>query len=168
MVRKFFKEYIKFDDQSEEYFVGQLLREVSFNFCLEDLSTILKIMNLYPNGFTMLYKPQVLNRVPLPISESRAIYILKCVAFTLANAEQRGIIHRDIKPDNILIGYRNNIYIADWGIAKYMNFFVKTNSLLVQALHYRAPELLVKVSSIDPKKIDVWSLGIVILHHDID
>ncbi|MGE5101699.1 MAG: serine/threonine-protein kinase, partial [Deltaproteobacteria bacterium] len=58
---------------------------------------------------------QRLTRGPLPINE--AIGILREVAKALAYAHERGVVHRDIKPDNVLITGGTAV-VTDFGIAK--------------------------------------------------
>jgi len=75
----------------------------------------------------------------------------------------RYIIHRDIKPDNILINIYNEVKIADFGLARI--FYPKpedknpeSEPWNVITLHYRPPELLLGAKEYGPE-IDVWSLA---------
>ena len=49
---------------------------------------------------------------------NRLLGILLNVCETVASAHDKGIIHRDIKPDNILIDRQESVYVIDWGLAK--------------------------------------------------
>ncbi len=48
----------------------------------------------------------------------RAVEILVRVAETLAYAHERGVVHRDIKPDNVRVGRLGQVYVTDWGLAR--------------------------------------------------
>jgi serine/threonine-protein kinase len=53
---------------------------------------------------------------PLPIEESNKI--IEAVGNGLAYAHGKGVLHRDVKPSNILIGQDGRIYLADFGLAR--------------------------------------------------
>src|SRR5205823_906999 len=53
---------------------------------------------------------------PLPLA--RVAMLLDQIAAALAAAHRQGVIHRDLKPDNILLDEEGNAYLADFGIAK--------------------------------------------------
>jgi serine/threonine-protein kinase len=49
---------------------------------------------------------------------SRLVSALAQICGALFYAHQRGVLHRDIKPDNVLLGDFGEVYLADWGVAK--------------------------------------------------
>lgn len=98
-----------------------------------------------------------LTRGPLPVAD--AVRIAAEIADGLTAAHAQGVVHRDVKPDNILLTPRGAC-ILDFGIAKIMGAsFTQTRSFLGTAA-YMSPEQ----TSGDPvdQRADVWSLGVVL------
>ncbi|POZ58431.1 serine/threonine protein kinase [Dehalococcoides mccartyi] len=95
----------------------------------------------------------------VPISEVVEIITQVCMGLSVAHAERPPIIHRDIKPQNILVGYDTNglrIRIADFGLAKNVNPL----TLLASAKGtpaFKPPESL---SNVDSCAADVWGIGV--------
>ena len=94
-----------------------------------------------------------------PLSEKELARIGADVASGLAHAHEKGIIHRDIKPQNILLDSYGNSKLADFGIARALDatHATRTGSYLGTA-SYSSPEQLRggEVTS----KSDVYSLGV--------
>ena len=70
------------------------------------------------------------------------------------------MLHRDLKPQNLLIDRRGYIKLADFGLARAFGMPVRTYTHEVVTLWYRAPEILLG-SKFYSTSVDVWSLGCV-------
>lgn len=70
----------------------------------------------------------------------------------------RRILHRDLKPQNLLIDRKGNIKLADFGLARAFGLPVRTYTHEVVTLWYRAPEILLGVREYSTP-VDIWSVG---------
>ncbi|MER1984711.1 MAG: Stk1 family PASTA domain-containing Ser/Thr kinase [Solibacillus sp.] len=96
-----------------------------------------------------------------PLAPARAVHIMKQLTGAMAHAHEHGIIHRDIKPQNILMDEQGNVKITDFGIATTLSAtsYTQTNSV-IGTVHYLSPEQARGGSA--SKKSDVYALGIVL------
>jgi Protein kinase domain len=91
----------------------------------------------------------------------RALHILDQVADALDTAHESGLIHRDIKPQNILVARRDHSYLADFGLMKSPDADSLTQSgQFFGTLNYMAPEQI--RDQVSSKRSDVYSLGAVL------
>lgn len=96
-----------------------------------------------------------------PIPYQKAIDIMEQILDGIAYAHKNDVIHRDIKPHNILIDKNGNVKITDFGIAVALsqNSITQTNSLL-GSVQYISPEQA--RGNVVTKQSDIYSLGIVL------
>ena len=110
----------------------------------------------YVKGHTL--KQLIKKRGPLPTRET--IWIMKQLTSALMDAHKNGLIHRDIKSQNILIKDDGTVKLADFGIAILNNAIQLTSKdSVLGSVHYLAPELVKGEKS--SMKSDIYSLGIV-------
>ncbi len=99
-----------------------------------------------------------------PLSTPDAIRLLSDLAGALAHAHSHGIIHRDVKPENVLLSGDHPI-LADFGIASAVRRATQAHRLTVTGENpgtpgYMAPETMIEERESDPR-IDVFALGVV-------
>ena len=96
-----------------------------------------------------------------PIPYSKVIKIMSQILSGISYAQRNGVIHRDIKPHNILIDKEGTVKITDFGIgvALSQNSITQTNSIL-GSVQYISPEQA--RGNMVTKQSDIYSLGIVL------
>ncbi|MER1955939.1 MAG: Stk1 family PASTA domain-containing Ser/Thr kinase [Solibacillus sp.] len=96
-----------------------------------------------------------------PLSSARSVHIMKQLTSALDHAHENGIIHRDIKPQNILMDEEGNVKITDFGIATSLGAtsYTQTNSV-IGTVHYLSPEQA--RGGLATMKSDIYALGIVL------
>jgi len=98
------------------------------------------------------------------LTPREALQIVPQICEALQFAHDAGIVHRDIKPDNILLDKRGRVKIADFGIAKILGTAEEPGVPVTQGAigtpHYMAPEQVEKPQTVD-HRADIFSLGVV-------
>ncbi|HEX8733423.1 MAG TPA: serine/threonine-protein kinase [Ktedonobacterales bacterium] len=93
-----------------------------------------------------------------------AARLLTQVASAIDYASDKGVLHRDIKPDNILLDDAGQAYLADFSIAKMQEEFtarVTQSGMFVGTLAYVAPEVRLKPKEANLRS-DIYSLGVTV------
>lgn len=99
----------------------------------------------------------------LPLHRVMSI-IFKC-AMALDHAFRQGVVHRDIKPDNILVNDDDNVKITDFGLALNINKKLDSDSTFILGVGspaYMSPEQIKNYPL--NQKTDLYSLGVVLYH----
>ncbi|CAE7158657.1 unnamed protein product [Rhizoctonia solani] len=89
------------------------------------------------------------------------------LATTVAYLHEKGIVHGDIKTDNIVVSDDGGILLVDFGSAALVNYFTlrftRTSPHLSWSVRFAAPEIVLEVITTHTAKSDVYSLGMTIL-----
>eukprot|EP00834_Sanchytrium_tribonematis_P001993 NODE_54_length_30443_cov_1.442954.p18 type:complete len:234 gc:universal NODE_54_length_30443_cov_1.442954:19371-18670(-) len=157
-------------DHDEEGFPSTALREISILRELHEHPNIVYLHHIISDGpsihlifeycTTDLKKYMEKNQASgLPHSTIKkfASQLLDAMAF----AHSRRCIHRDLKPQNILVDDQENLKVADFGLARAVGVPMRTYTHEVVTLWYRAPEIMLGAKQYG-FGIDSWSVGCII------
>lgn len=95
------------------------------------------------------------------IKMNEAVYFVQQILCALKHAHDKGVIHRDIKPQNIMLLKDGNIKVTDFGIARFCTN--ETQTIIDRAIgsvHYIAPEQA--KGGITDEKADIYSVGVML------
>ncbi|KAM0893845.1 hypothetical protein ACQ4PT_024845 [Festuca glaucescens] len=123
-------------------------------------SRIYLVMELAPRGD--LQSALAANRKGFPERTARRIFVQ--LATALAHCHARGVAHRDVKPQNILLDAAGGLKVSDFGLSAAPVVPGSAESLLLTACGtpaYAAPEVL-RRKAYDGAKVDAWSCGVVL------
>jgi beta-lactam-binding protein with PASTA domain/serine/threonine protein kinase len=122
----------------------------------EDNGTLFLVMEYVP-GRTL----RDLIRAEAPMDPGQALAVIEPVLAALAAAHDAGMIHRDVKPENVLIADDGRIKVADFGLARAVNAETQhtaTGGVLIGTVSYLSPELVVDGKA--DARSDVYAAGV--------
>ena len=100
----------------------------------------------------------IARKPPLPLATKVGFVVQACRA--LDYAHRRGVIHRDVKPANIVVTRDGIVKVVDFGIARLANTSATQTGMLVGTLAYMSPERVRGEQAGAPG--DIWALGVVL------
>jgi predicted Ser/Thr protein kinase len=106
---------------------------------------------------------EVMRKGPLPSGE--ALVVVRGVLSALEHAHGKGIIHRDVKPENVLVAPGGIVKVADFGLSRLMGPEATTRlthtNLLLGTYEYMAPEQRERAKEAD-ERADIYATGVVL------
>jgi serine/threonine protein kinase/beta-lactam-binding protein with PASTA domain len=124
----------------------------------DDHGTLFLVMEYVP-GLTL----RDLIRKEAPMSPAKALAVIEPVLGALAAAHDAGILHRDVKPENVLMADDGRVKVADFGLARAINSETQhtaTGGVLIGTVSYLSPELVVNGKA--DARADVYAVGVLI------
>lgn len=129
------------------------------------------VVNVYDQGqdgelayLVMEYLPGItlreLLREQRRLTLEQAVTIMDAVLSGLAAAHGAGIVHRDVKPENVLLAEDGRIKIGDFGLARASSANTATGQQLLGTIAYLAPELVTRGTA--DARSDIYALGIML------
>ncbi|MBQ2092094.1 MAG: Stk1 family PASTA domain-containing Ser/Thr kinase [Clostridia bacterium] len=95
------------------------------------------------------------------INWKEAVHFTTQILRALQHAHDKGIVHRDVKPQNIMLLQNGNIKVTDFGIARFSRGETRTmNESAIGSVHYISPEQA--RGEITDDKADIYSVGVVL------
>ena len=110
----------------------------------------------YLPGITLRELLREQRRLTVP----QAVTILDAVLSGLAAAHKAGIVHRDVKPENVLLAEDGRIKIGDFGLARATTANTASGAQLLGTIAYLAPELVTRGTA--DARSDIYALGIML------
>ncbi len=119
--------------------------------------------NIFPVPFVeMEYLPGSLRDITLPVPPDRAVAIISDIASAVAYAHKNGVIHRDIKPGNVLISDDGTAKLTDWGLSRSISRSDETTNTSF-SLYYATPEQLAPdLYGSGDERTDIYQIGILL------
>lgn len=110
----------------------------------------------YLPGITLRELLREQKRLTIP----QTITIMDAILSGLAAAHRAGIVHRDVKPENVLLSEDGRIKIGDFGLARATTANTASGQMLMGTIAYLAPELVTRGTA--DARSDIYSLGIML------
>lgn len=160
------------NDYTKEYFILKILPAQSF-YVLSEIAQInspylMKIYSIktdndicysiceYVNGLTL---EDIVEKQGV-FKEKKAVAVMNAVSDGLSALHGKGIIHKDIKPSNVMIDFDGNVKIVDFGISRIEKENQNKDTEMLGTVGYASPEHFGFIQS--DKRADIYSCGVLL------
>jgi len=119
--------------------------------------------NIFPVPYVELeYVPRSLKDLTLPVPPLHAIKIIRQVGEALRYAHEKGIIHRDIKPGNILFTPDGIVKLTDWGLSRFIERSEDTRNTSFLSFYASPEQLAPEKYGNGDQRTDIYQLGVLL------
>jgi len=125
----------------------------------ENSTHVFFIIDYHSGGDLFYHLNKKINETKKPFNENEVQFIIAEISLGLEHIHKQGVIHRDIKIENIMLDSKGHVKIVDFGLAINLKDKSSTTNLKNGSLIYTSPELI--KNSIVGTFTDLWALGIV-------
>ena len=155
----------RFDKEIFDTFKTRFLQEARKLFDLNDIPGVVNILDVFEENGTAYFSMKYLAGEKLDeyvyrkgrLSESEGVDLIQAIGTILAAVHKRNVLHRDIKPNNIIITHEGKVGLIDFGIAR---DFDSENTQIFYSPNYSPPEQRIVKSRMGAYS-DIYSLGAV-------
>ncbi|HEV2089072.1 MAG TPA: protein kinase, partial [Cryptosporangiaceae bacterium] len=150
-------------------FVERFLREAKAAAALNHPNVVAVYDQGHHHGLAFLVMEQVRGRTLRDVlsergrfSVAQAVTVMESVLDALSAAHRYGLVHRDVKPENVLVGLDGQVKVADFGLARAAEGPQSnaTRDVVMGTIAYVSPELI--TSGTADTRSDVYSAGIML------
>jgi len=136
-------------------------------FFVKDVDSVPFLFMEYLDGGTLFDRIKEFDSM----SNDESLQIACCISEGMSHVHNRitpdglrGILHRDLKPTNILLSRKGDVKVADFGLAKAVNATLLTRTYdMVGTVHYSSPEQVFDSRDVD-RRADIYSFGAILYH----
>lgn len=146
-----------------------VLREIAALSALAECPNVIPLYEVLSEWhqvfMVMKFVPRTLRQVwsdhSQPLPETRIRHLLRQLLTALAFTHSRGFLHRDVKPDNVVVAEDDHLYLVDFGLAAFSGRAPHAPVPLIGevcTIGYRDPWLM-QLNASYTRAIDLWSVG---------
>jgi serine/threonine protein kinase len=156
-----------FDDGEFEKFKHRFSEEAKTLFSLNRIPRIAQVIDIFEENDTVYFSMHYIKGMKLDeyvkkqggrLQESEAIRILNALGETLTEVHRYKVLHRDIKPGNIIIGTDGQPYLIDFGISRINTDEMMVTHTTIHTRYYAPPEQSAAKAKMGTYS-DIYSLG---------
>jgi serine/threonine-protein kinase len=134
-----------------------------------DHPAIVRVYDYHPDGPFLVMEPMAGGTLAerlapgRPLPPTVAVHVVRAVLSALDAVHRRGVVHRDVKPENVFFGAAGEVKLGDFGAAHLVDLGQTRTGAMIGSLATMAPEQITGEKKPDPAT-DLYAVGVVLFH----